>query len=182
MAAELDKAFGSASTAGNQKEDHPSHHSAAVPTTSIVSSNQIPSPSHSNKKPKKAIDWSDYFGIDKRQDDPNKKQKEAINLDQQSLSPKANQQAVSENDASEEHSDKTTSISSSTASSTTAIDGAKRDSETSKDKSKKAKDKTEDPNRQENDAKEKSDQQWILKEFYKHLAMSTNNKKKRESP
>ncbi|CAL8107234.1 unnamed protein product [Orchesella dallaii] len=169
--ASLDKIF------GDDPKEHvgDQHHSTSIPTTAISSSDQIPAPSSTQTKPKKAINWSDYFGIDKRQDRQHTEAKEA---------PLQSSSTINHHDVQHEHegvnkqdsakSDQTiTSVS-------TNLENAAPASE-SNEKSKNAKEK-KDKNKLENDTDEKADRKWILKEFYKNLAMSTNVKRKRESP
>jgi len=168
--ASLDKIFG-----GHMQREDDNKHSTSIPTTAISSSDQIPAPSHTQTKSKKAINWSDYFGIDKRQD----KHPEAISSSLSDTSDHYDAEHEHKTINTHNNPDKNDKGKATTSASSSLGSAPPMPTET--DKAEKLKEK-KDKSRQENDTEDKPDRSWILKEFYKNLAMSTNVKRKRESP
>ncbi len=176
MEADLDKIFAGAKNSNQQAESHSSHQSTSIPTTPIAA-NQIPPPSSLQKKPKKSIDWTEHFGIDKRQDN-HKLTSSKVESPSNSKGTENEQVAVMRNihntyQESDPAADKNTAPS---ANGVTHAQGSEKGSQGKNEKVK----KDESKNTWENDTDEKADRKWILKEFYKNLAMT--NKRKRESP
>jgi hypothetical protein len=174
--ADLDKIF--AGVAG----DHSKH--SSIPTTAISSNHQIIPPPSSGIQ-KKSIDWSNYFGIDKRSD----KQSAGVTGEESKQAPSSSASSLSSAPATMTHhnegKNEKKSIGKSNehevTSSSKSLEGGDGHPNII-EKSDKLKDK-KDKTRLENDTEEKADRKWILKEFYKNLAMSTNvRKRKRESP
>lgn len=136
--------------------------------------NQLPAPS--NIKEKKSIDWSNYFGIDKRSNNEKHVEKDTATSDVKDKIPSEDPHEPHSHLQNEKVISSTTSMPTSTITST---NGASRDTRTKSDVTDKALEKNQES---ENAKKAESDKQWILKEFYKTLAMSTNVKRKRETP
>ncbi|CAG7835925.1 unnamed protein product [Allacma fusca] len=135
--------------------DHSGH-------TAAAGQGQIPAPGSLSKN-KKSIDWSEYFGIDK------KGAKEVT----------GQEQVTKTTGQSDAHSHKvTTSAPEVPAVKPKAI---VRITEPSKTSAKESKEHKKLRVREENETENKSDRKWILNEFYKNLAMSTNIKRKRET-
>lgn len=202
VAANLDKVFANLKGDGELATKQ----QALIPTTAISSSaDQIPAPASSLQK--KAIDWSHYFGIDKRQQAEisggNKGPKgegsdtmhhittENNNLGKEEEAGEAehvhNSEAGAAAVTSKQYNQGATSTTSTEGSmapvamalaSSSSTDHEHQQSE-EHNKSDKLKEK-KDKQKQENDT-DKPDRKWILQEFYKNLAMSTNVKRKREA-
>lgn len=176
MEADLDKIFAGAKNTNQQAVSHSSHQSTSIPTTAIAA-NQIPPPSSSQKKPKKSIDWSEHFGIDKRQD--NRKQTNSKMESPPNSKGTDHEQVAVMRNIQNTYQDSDPAAEKNAAPSANGVAHSQASEKGTQGKNEKVK-KDESKNTWENDTDEKADRKWILKEFYKNLAMS--NKRKRESP
>jgi len=172
--ASLNEAF-NINEAGN-----PSNSAKNLEHAPIMESSPV-SASENNDKPKskKDIDWSNYFGVDKRSNNNEKAGRETS-------TPSSTGRNTNNNAAGEIKSQKGGSISSplaKTKSHLFASNGVPATSMKSGKEAKEAIQKAE--KKKENEVthkKEEDEKDWILEQFYKNLAMSTNVKRKRESP
>jgi len=132
--------------------------------------------SHDHEKSKKSIDWSNYLGIDKR----------VGSIDSLSLNspkPKAigyeqgnSQGKVVENQSKSEISASPTSQVSTVKESSKPATNSLLTPTAAKESNNQLQDQ------EETTTQNKDDRNWMLHEFYKNFAMSTNVKRKRESP
>ena len=155
------------------------HHEHKAPTAS-ASSGQIPSPSGSSKA-KKSIDWSEYFGIDKKSGGG---KTDGI-ISAMKASTNGEPQVSEHSTVVTAAAHKSVDTESSTAASAPSVKPnkamvASRITEPSKTGLKESKDHKKLRVREENETENKSDRKWILNEFYKNLAMAGNVKRKRD--
>jgi hypothetical protein len=130
-------------------------------------------------KPKKDIDWNNYFGIDKRSNENTDQAPQAPAKTDKNVKGESNSNISKGKMELEKQSGSISSplLKSRAQLPTTSTTGTVGKVKEAKEALQKAEE------RKENEVHNKEDDRdWILQQFYKNFAMSTNIKRKRESP